>query len=103
MGEIAIPPPPLPPIPINVWEGGIECPVCGEKYNVKPGLNTCPKCGFQVFALDWDWQSFLIGLALGLVLGLVLSIAAYYLILKPYSPLAEFLMTLAPKEVKKVE
>jgi hypothetical protein len=72
-------------------------------FDVEPGLVKCPKCGTQYLVASWDWQSFLIGLAVGLLIGFVISAAVYYFVFRPYMPLAEALTALAapPRGEKK--
>ncbi len=89
---LSVLPPPAPPIPVRVWSDGkprFKCVVCGSVVNIdKPGLIKCGKCGSEYLTAKFEWNSFLIGLAVGLLIGLIISVAAYYFVLRPYIPVA---------------
>ena len=90
-------PPPYPPIPVRVWKDTIpkmRCPFCGTTFNVSKGTVRCPSCKTNYLALEWDWQSFLIGLGVGLLIGFVISLGIYYFVLRPYVPLVRLTATL---------
>jgi len=95
-------PPPYPPLPIRVWKNTvpkIKCPFCGITFNVSKGTVKCPECGESYIVSEWNWESFLVGLAVGLLVGLIISIGVYYLVFRPYVPVVRVAATF--KEILK--
>lgn len=96
-------PPPYPPLMIRVWKNTvpkIKCPFCGTTFNVSKGTVNCPKCGTSYIVGEWDWESFLWGLAVGLLVGLIISAGIYWFVLRPYVPLVRLAATF--RELSKV-
>lgn len=94
--HVSILPPPYPPVPVKVWEDRvpkIKCPFCGTIFMVDLGAVECPNCGASYIVSEWDWNSFIIGLALGIIIGLAIAVGFYYLVLKPYTPLVRLAAT----------
>jgi len=93
---VSVLPPPYPPVPVRVWQDTVPkmtCPFCGTTFNVTKGMISCPKCGTSYLASEWNWESFLWGLAVGLLIGLIISVAVYYFVFRPYVPVVRLAAT----------
>ena len=96
-------PPPYPPLPVEIWQNEVpkmRCPFCGSTFDVSKGVVKCPGCETEYLALDWNWETFLIGLGVGLLVGLVISAGIYYFVLRPYVPAIRLATTF--REILKV-